>query len=984
MSRRRDSNKSSSNAAGRTKKSGNDSGLGALSIARLPSPKTQGDEELAPRNQQTQTLFSIFRSELDSDFALRACILGNGGVNLRNIWEATRARVVFCQTPEGNPQDGSGACSDEVAAQLRIVGGKGADLSAAAARVQQLLELVRARQSKVGNFELAVDPTFPLRTCILGAHGQNLRRIRECTGVHVVLERCDHDGKTQFRIKPGRAVDVSDVSSAKAMIRDLIETARKSNDAWQKVGQKPGLDSPPPPPAGTGEGRRRREQQAKRAPRVAVDRVGDFCALFPLGACPFEACACPRGVHGEPARPAEDKVLIRITQAKKRLLQQKWTDAGGRGQLADAWQVRNPRLEFLFRASECDFAEALGHSSDIIDGWHGTAEENVESIAVNGFDPNRRSGQLYGSGEYFAKDPTVSVGYARGGSFLFLCKLLLGQEGADHAWVDACSYYVVKQRDSRVQALPLFLVQFEESSGDLSRRLSGLGVCDVELDGHLAERQRGGLRPCEARRDACMEAAATSHLWLGWLAPELCQQDNEAVAEDVRAFLHGYLVKEVIPERNGARIGAFVLLASSIRKADYNNLCRRRYRGEYSISVDDQQPCNPACQGKVCPRLTGPSHYCRGWNLRGHHAWQWGCPFDHPAARSPTYSAKYALEEIRRGTAKFDEIETELMRSAPFVSSDSTAHPRIVAVKRVLNKTLASLYEARRAFLQDKHGYTMEKELWHGTSCKALPELLTHGLQPPSDTAPAHGCPRSGGKGLCTTLCGTDCEHCQAAHCWDRCHMYGLGVYMADQAQKSHRYVREPAGEAIPVQAATWQTVLAGRWRDFDTKQQHEFETAMQSGHAVYNFSARGWPYSLDVSRMVQINLTTHRERPVRRVEADVAMAGDDGTGEARAATHERKVYSMLRCRVVLGSPYLIEGNLMQSDAMHDMCWCQDPGDALESAADRWSIAKGHDAFYIRGLAGAQKAGLGVYNSEYVVFQPYQILPLYQVDYVLE
>merc|ERR1712113_965994 len=94
-----------------------------------------------------------------------------------------------------------------------------------------------------------------------------------------------------------------------------------------------------------------------------------------------------------------------------------------------------------------------------------------------------------------------------------------------------------------------------------------------------------------------------------------------------------------------------------------------------------------------------------------------------------------------------------------------------------------------------------------------------------------------------------------------------------------------------------------------------------------------------------------------------------------------RKVYSMLRCRVCLGSPYLIEVNLMKTDAMHDMCWCQNPSDALESTAETWSISKGHDAFYIRGLAGAQKAGLGVYNSEYVVFQPFQILPMYQVYY---
>lgn len=934
-------------------------------------------------SRSPQTVFSILKHEVDPAFNLRGCILGEGGAHLRSIQEETQARVVLSMSAD----------DPAVAAELRIVGGGRANLSAAAVRVAQLLDMVRAKQSQILDLELGTDPGFPLQATLSGSRGENMRHISERTGVHVTF--VSGTSPPHLLMRPGRAANAASISTAKAMIKELLQIVRESHEMWVKDRRAPAaMDGPPlPPPVplqGVTYNRRSRHSrlsdrpagsqvQLQRTKKASMDRVGDFCALFPLGACPFDACDCPRGDHGEPAAPAEDKVLMRITQAKKRLLQQKWGDAGGRGELVGAWQVRNARLEFLFRASECDFAGALGHGSDLIDGWHGTAEENVLSIAVNGFDPRRRSGQVYGSGEYFAKDPMVSIRYARGGSFMFLCKLLLGKADDDHSWVDSCSYYVMKQRDNRVQAVPLFLVQFQESCGVLSRSLSDLADRDVEAMGHLAARQRGGCRPCEARRDAGMAAEATRHLWLGWLAPELCQQDNDAVAKDVESFLHGYLVAEVIPERNGARIGAFVMLASAIGKADYNVLRRRRYRGEYLISVDDQQPHNPRCSGKVCPRLTGPSHYCRGWNLRGHHAWQWGCPFDHPAAQSATYGATYTLVPIKRGTAKFDEIETELMRSAPFVSTDGTMEPKLLAVRRVVNKTLEGLYEERRAFLVDKHGHAMEKELWHGTSCKALPELLTHGLQPPSDTAPASGCPRSGGKGLCTTLCGADCKHCQEAHCWDRCHMYGLGVYMADQAQKSHRYVREPAGEVLSARQTTWQTELAGRWRDFDVSTQDEFEQAMQSGQDIHKFSARGFAYHLDLCRMVQINLSTHRERPVRRIEAEAPVSGGDD--DIRG---ERKVYSMLRCRVSLGSPYLIEGNLMKANAMHDMCWCQNPEEALESAAETWSISKGHDSFYIRGLAGAQKAGLGVYNSEYVIFQPYQILPLYQVDYVLE
>merc|ERR1719433_570733 len=127
---------------------------------------------------------------------------------------------------------------------------------------------------------------------------------------------------------------------------------------------------------------------------------------------------------------------------------------------------------------------------------------------------------------------------------MFLCKLLLGKVDEDHTWVDSCGYYVLKQRECHVQALPLFLVQFKASEGQLSRQLEAITSHDTGCAGTLATRQRGGLRPCEARRDAGMLAASTRHLWVGWLAPELCHQDDDAVTADVEAFLAGHKVEQ--------------------------------------------------------------------------------------------------------------------------------------------------------------------------------------------------------------------------------------------------------------------------------------------------------------------------------------------------------------------------------------------------------------------------------------------------------
>jgi len=711
--------------------------------------------------------------------------------------------------------------------------------------------------------------------------------------------------------------------------------------------------------------------------------------------------------------PSEDEVLVRISRAKTQLLQTRWNEAGGRGQLCGAWQVRNRRLDRLFRASAHNLLHDIGHTSDMIDGWHGTQEENVLSIARNGFDPSRRSGQVFGAGEYFAKDPNVSISYARGGAFMFLCKLLLGRDGVDHTWVDEQKYYVVKQREGLYQALPVYVVQIQPSSGRLAEWFGELSHHELEEEGTLKFRQRGGQSACEARREAGMVAQSTQHLWVGWLAPELSRASDDAIGDDVSDFLKGVHVVEVIPERNGARVGAFVRLKEPINKDCFKELSSRRYRGRFRISVDDQQSCNPKCSGKACPRLAGPSGYCRGWNIGGHRAWQWGCPFSHPKHLRPTHGASFSLEDILPRTAKYDEIQTSLMQSAPF----HDGIPRLVGVKRVINRALEDMYEKRRNFLTEKHGVALEKELWHGTNCKALPELLSHGLQPPSDISASDACPVSGGKGLCTTLCGRDCPHCSDPHVWNKCHMYGGGVYMADLAQKSHRYVRQPEVREIAApsrQRPTWGVgaqIVGEEWDVWGVVVGDEGDVWRLEGGRIAkkeNEGLRWWfddasgecsgydASSSGVGATIQgldgsvWGLVVGDGGTIWQLQSGrIAKKASEGTRwvwrkEVSSSTITAEVYSMLWCRVCLGSPYLIEGNLLSPDAMHDFCWCQDPSDKLETVAEDWNVAKGHDTFYVRGLNGAQRSGLGVYNSEYIVFQPFQVLPLYRVDYVIE
>jgi len=43
--------------------------------------------------------------------------------------------------------------------------------------------------------------------------------------------------------------------------------------------------------------------------------------------------------------------------------------------------------------------------------FHGTPEKNVSTILKDGLDPKKRSGQAHGPGEYFGRDPSVSLSY---------------------------------------------------------------------------------------------------------------------------------------------------------------------------------------------------------------------------------------------------------------------------------------------------------------------------------------------------------------------------------------------------------------------------------------------------------------------------------------------------------------------------------------------------------------------------------------------
>jgi hypothetical protein len=702
------------------------------------------------------------------------------------------------------------------------------------------------------------------------------------------------------------------------------------------------------------------------------------------------------------------------------------------------WSISNPYLEWKYQKRRIDLEESLGYAPSELKGFHGSAARNILSIAENGFDAGRRAGQVFGSGEYFAKDPNVSLSYCRRESFMLICQLTLGVESkeyenqdGDHIWVPSAKYYVVS---SPAQVLPLYIVHFGNPHAGLyqSRSLtqkrrtddesallaqlanpyrtgaaqdkSKINLCfniletkveacpavwwngDIEpfsgevafdssnvkgdvpmarkiVEGKVVLVQRGGvafatkvayakeagakallvmltspdepfvrmtaadtalhsfaaamirskdgkalvevqhelrlmLTHAERRggeeavppnRPCAMTAESTDLLWIGYLNHNFSDQQLES---DVKLFLRREAPRIVDPRVRivrGKFTQAKVVLVESLARDAVHELCTKPFSEcgrERFVTVDDAH----GSQDQRCHRNI--AKYCRGQNLR----------FVDPCwcahSRLPTERATFTLQSIELGSAKGDEISGAFFKSTPFHDGS----PQITAIKAVSNTQLERQHEHFRQYLTKKNGIAPRQlELYHGTNMNILDTVYTHGLFPPSDMEASEDCPVSGGKGLRTSLCNNDCSYCTKPHQWDRCHMFGLGIYLADIAQKSHRYV-----SAAPL----------------------------------------------------------------------------DPSG--------RRLCKIVVCSVLMGDALEVQGHLQECDSMHcvQSLRAMDHGDLpkkinLVQAYSGKRPVQEKDLLYIKGLGSSSRPGFSVFNSEFISFHPYQCLPRYEITYVI-
>jgi len=316
----------------------------------------------------------------------------------------------------------------------------------------------------------------------------------------------------------------------------------------------------------------------------------------------------------------------------------------------------------------------------------------------------------------------------------------------------------------------------------------------------------------------------------------------------VRAFLraHGPAMPEpAVRIVRGKFTQAKVALQQAISRTEVLALNSKPFvecGQERAITVDDAH----GSPGQRCPRSV--ARYCRGQNLRFVDP----CWCDHDAL--PTKAASYTLQSVDLRSAKGDEICSSFLRSTPF----HDGAPVVTAIHAVHNDHLERQHEFFRRYLTQKNGEAPRQvELYHGTNMNILETIYTHGLFPPSDMEASEECPVSGGKGLRTSLCSNGCKFCTRRHKWDRCHMFGLGVYLGDMAQKSHRYV----SEARPVEGGRLEccmvvcSVLLG--------DALRLEGHLRCGAGMHDVQSLRALEAADLPRMVDVLRADGGKRPV-------------------------------------------------------------------------------------------------------------------------
>ncbi|KAJ5080163.1 hypothetical protein M0811_14108 [Anaeramoeba ignava] len=120
--------------------------------------------------------------------------------------------------------------------------------------------------------------------------------------------------------------------------------------------------------------------------------------------------------------------------------------------------------------------------------------------------------------------------------------------------------------------------------------------------------------------------------------------------------------------------------------------------------------------------------------------------------------------------------------------------PTVIKIQKIISPYLSHWFNQRKIYLEERRKKTFAvNELYHGTDERYLKTIMDTGFYIVSNYNASPKCKSSGYKGNNNqpSFCNNTCEHCIEKHVWNKCHMYGLGIYLTLCTSKSDKYVKE-------------------------------------------------------------------------------------------------------------------------------------------------------------------------------------------------
>jgi hypothetical protein len=121
--------------------------------------------------------------------------------------------------------------------------------------------------------------------------------------------------------------------------------------------------------------------------------------------------------------------------------------------------------------------------------FHGTSEHNIRFILKDGLDPKKRSGQAYGPGEYFSKNPMISVPYCKGDTSMVVFLVVVPPKEDQHK--DLPNDYVVVKKNAH--QLPLGVLTFDMTDRQALREAHAMRWRLKQLNADYGERQADAM-----------------------------------------------------------------------------------------------------------------------------------------------------------------------------------------------------------------------------------------------------------------------------------------------------------------------------------------------------------------------------------------------------------------------------------------------------------------------------------------------------------